>query len=72
MNSSSIIDGSKNLKNDPNLKHFESLEEIKTVIGSEKPGLTKDQLYDEMLKPYSYLKQHEMDPATGKQRIVYT
>jgi uncharacterized Zn-finger protein len=54
-----------------NMHHFENLEEVKKTIGAHKPGLSKDQLYDEMLKPYNYEKRIDTDPATLKFRIIY-
>jgi len=51
--------------------HFENLEEVKEIIGASNPNLTKDELYDEMLKPFLYQKVVEIDEATHKQKISY-
>lgn len=53
------------------ITHFESLEEIKKKIGSKSPGMSKDQLYDYMLKPYKYQKILEVSPMTQKPRLAY-
>ena len=51
--------------------NFENLEEVKQVIGSYNPNMTKDEMYDEMLKTYNYEKVIEMDEITHKQKISY-
>lgn len=50
---------------------FENLEEVKQVIGAVNPNLSKDEMYDEMLKSYQYQKVIEMDEVTHKQKISY-
>jgi hypothetical protein len=54
-----------------NIAHFENLEELKKVVGNDNPNMTKDDLYDEMLKPFRYEKIIEMDPRTKKPKITY-
>lgn len=50
---------------------FENLEEVKQVIGSTNPAMSKDEMYDEMLKTYQYQKVIEVDEASHKQKITY-
>ena len=51
--------------------HFENLEQVKQVIGSYNPNLTKEEMYDEMLKHYQYQKVVEIDDVTHKEKITY-
>ena len=55
----------------PQKQHLENLEEVKVVIGSNNPNMTKDQMYDELLKPYRCSKNVEIDPKSGKEKITY-
>lgn len=52
-------------------RHFENLEEVKHVIGSQNPQMSKDQMYDEMLKPFAYEKVVEIDDIHHKQKVSY-
>ena len=51
--------------------HLENLEEVKHVIGSDNPNMTKDEMYDELLKPFKYEKLVEKDAAHDKKKITY-
>jgi hypothetical protein len=52
-------------------KHYENLEEVKRTIGSQNPYMNKDQMYDEMLKPFKYEKVVEIDDVHHKQKVSY-
>ena len=52
-------------------EHLENLEEAKVVFASQNPNMTKDQMYDEMLKPYRCSKHVEVDTKTGKEKVSY-
>ena len=54
-----------------NKLHFENLEQVKQVIGTYNPSLTKDEMYDEMLKHYQYEKYVEIEEVTHKEKISY-
>jgi len=51
--------------------HFETLEEVREILGRENPNMTKDELYEEMLKSFSHQKIIEMDTRTRKERVAY-
>ena len=51
--------------------HLENLEEVKQVFGSMNPHMTKDEMYDELLKPFKYDKIVEKDESEDKQKITY-
>lgn len=52
-------------------KHYENLEEVKQDLGQLRPNMTKDEMYDEMLKPFKYQKCVEKDPVTHKLKVSY-
>lgn len=54
-----------------NKLHFENLEQVKQVIGTFNPNMTKDEMYDEMLKHYQYQKYVEIDEVTHKEKVTY-
>ena len=51
--------------------HLENLEEVKLAFGSKNPYMTKDQMYDELLKPYKCQKIVQRESFSDKEKIYY-
>lgn len=51
--------------------HFKTLEEVKATIGQAFPTMTKDEMYDILLKPYKHRKIVEFDHDAQKQKVSY-
>lgn len=59
------------MSSNSNKPHLENLEEVKQVFGSQNPCMTKDEMYDELLKPYKCEKIVNKDFQNDKEKVIY-
>jgi hypothetical protein len=54
-----------------NSVHFETYKQLKEISKDEDPSISKNEIYEKLLKPFSHEKKICMDEATGKYRTLY-
>ena len=51
--------------------HFETYKQLKEISKDEEPGISKNEIYEKLLKPFQHEKKFSLDEATGKYRTIY-
>lgn len=52
-------------------RHFETYKELKSIAKQEDPNVTKQELYEKLLKPFKHEKSERLDPTSGKYKVIY-
>ena len=52
-------------------KHFENYKELKYAAREEDPTITKEEIYEKLLRPFKHEKYMKRDPVNNKFRVYY-
>lgn len=51
--------------------HFETYKQLKEISKDEDPGISKNEIYEKLLKPFKHEKKVCLEQGTGKYRTLY-